>query len=293
MSIDNYRHKLTPYLFLAPAAVLLILFFFYPFFQTLLLSFQSFDTNLYSPVFCGVENYSKIFHSQSFFKVLINTFLYMLIAVPILVIFPIIIAIAINQKIRGISIYRVILYIPAVVSIVVAAIAFKWLYANDGLLNYFFGILGIDKIGWLTDPNVALFSVIALTIWKGLGYYAIIYLATLLTIPDSLYEAADIDGANTFQKHIKITIPYLWPAITLVATMSSISALKVFTEVYVMTKGGPMDSTSTIVYYVYKEAFENLNLGLASAGGVILLIIAMIISVLNIKCFEKGGPDVQ
>ena len=293
MSIDNYRHKLTPYLFLAPAAVLLILFFFYPFFQTLLLSFQSFDTNLYSPVFCGVENYSKIFHSQSFFKVLINTFLYMLIAVPILVIFPIIIAIAINQKIRGISIYRVILYIPAVVSIVVAAIAFKWLYANDGLLNYFFGILGIDKIGWLTDPNVALCSVIALTIWKGLGYYAIIYLATLLTIPDSLYEAADIDGANTFQKHIKITIPYLWPAITLVATMSSISALKVFTEVNVMTKGGPMDSTSTIVYYVYKEAFETLNLGLASAGGVILLIIAMIISVLNIKCFEKGGPDVQ
>ena len=169
MSIDNYRHKLTPYLFLTPAAVLLILFFFYPFFQTLLLSFQSFDSNLYSPVFCGVENYSKLFHSQSFFKVLINTFLYMIVAVPILVIFPIIIAIAINQKIRGISIYRVILYIPAVVSIVVAAIAFKWLYANDGLLNYFIGILGIDKIGWLTDPNVALFSVIALTIWKGLG----------------------------------------------------------------------------------------------------------------------------
>ena len=144
-----------------------------------------------------------------------------------------------------------------------------------------------------TAELLHLFSVIALTIWKGLGYYAIIYLATLLTIPDSLYEAADIDGANTLQKHLKITIPYLWPAITLVATMSSISALKVFTEVYVMTKGGPMESTSTIVYYVYKEAFENLNLGLASAGGVILLIIAMIISVLNIKCFEKGGPDVQ
>ena len=204
MSIDNYRHKLTPYLFITPAAVLLILFFFLPFFQTLLLSFQSFDTNLYSPTFCGIENYSKIFHSQSFLKVIINTFLYMIIAVPILVILPIIIAIAINQKIRGISIYRVILYIPAVVSIVVAAIAFKWIYANDGLMNYFISILGINKIGWLTDPNIALFSVIALTIWKGLGYYSIIYLATLLTIPDSLYEAADIDGANSLQKHLKI-----------------------------------------------------------------------------------------
>lgn len=293
MSIDNYRHKLTPYLFLAPAAILLAMFFFIPFFQTLALSFQSFDQNLYAPGFCGIENYVKILSSQEFLKVLINTLIYMAVAVPILVIVPIVIAIAINQKIKGISIYRVIIYVPAVVSIVVAAIAFKWLYANEGLLNYFVGMLGIEKIGWLTDPNVALYSVIALTIWKGLGYYAIIYLSTLLTIPDALYEAADLDGANTLQKHFNITLPFLWPAVTLVATMSSISALKVFTEVYVMTKGGPIDSTSTIVYYIYKEAFEKLNLGLASAGGVILLVIAMGISVLNLKCFEKGGPDAQ
>jgi putative chitobiose transport system permease protein len=188
---------------------LLVLFFFIPFFETLALSFKSFDSSLYHPVFCGFDNYIKVLSSPSFSKVLINTLLYLIVATPVLVVLPIIIAIALNQKIRGISIYRAVIYIPTIVSLVVAAIAFKWLYANEGLLNYFIGLFGIEKIGWLTDPNVALYSVIILTIWKGLGYYAIIYLASLLTIPDTLYEAAEIDGANTLQKHLKITLPFL------------------------------------------------------------------------------------
>ena len=207
----QYYKKYTPYLFLLPALTVLIIFFFIPFFQTFGLSFFDYSSSLYNPDFCGADNYIKLFKEPIFYKVMFNTFMYLIIAVPFLVIFPLFLAILINQKIRGITLYKIILYLPVIVSIVVAAIAFKWLYANDGLLNYFIGILGIDKIGWLTDPNVALFSVIALTIWKGLGYYAIIYLATLLTIPDSLYEAADIDGANTLQKHLKITYIFIKP----------------------------------------------------------------------------------
>ena len=284
----KYHKYYTPFLFLIPAGIILTVFFFIPFFQTFFLSFFDYSTNLYHPNFCEFENYIKLLKDPVFYKVIANTLLYLLIAVPFLVIFPLIIAILINQKLRGITLYKIIIYFPVIISIVVAAIAFKWLYATQGILNYILSLLDIHAINWLSDTNYALISVAIVTIWKGIGYYMMIYLAGLMSVPQDLYEACEIDGAGFLQKHLTVTVPQIMPTIALVSTVSTISALKVFAEIYVMTKGGPLNSSKTIVYYIYERAFENLDLGYASAMAVLLLVIVMIFSLINILCFEKN-----
>ncbi len=284
----KYYGKFSPYLFILPAGIVLLVFFFIPFFQTLYLSFFDYSHNIYSPTAVGIQNYVDLFQSPLFYKVLWNTFIYLFVAVPILVIFPLFIAVLINQKIRGVTLYKILIYLPVIVSIVVAAIAFKWLYADQGILNYIVTLLGGKPVGWLTDPNVALYSVIIVTIWKGIGYYMIIYLAALMTVPKELYEACEIDGANFLTKHLTVTIPHIMPTIALVTTISAISAMKVFAEIYVMTKGGPLNSSKTIVYYIYERAFENLDLGYASAMSVVLLVIVLVFSLINVFCFERN-----
>ena len=284
----NYYKKYTPYLFLLPAVAVLIVFFFIPFFQTFGLSFFDYSSSIYNPTFNGVDNYIKLFKEPIFYKVMFNTFMYLIIAVPFLVTFPLFLAILINQKIRGITLYKILLYLTVIVSIVVAAIAFKWLYAGQGILNYILTLFHLEPIGWLVDTKWALFSVAIVTIWKGIGYYMMIYLASLMSVPQDLYEACYIDGANFLTKHLTVTIPHIMPTIALVSTISTISAMKVFAEIYVMTKGGPLNSTKTIVYYIYERAFENLDLGYASALAVVLLIVVMLFSLINILCFEKN-----
>lgn len=284
----KYYGKTAPYLFLLPAGIVLLIFFFIPFFQTIGLSFLNYSNNIYNPSFAGLENYVQILHDPIFYKVMWNTLLYLVVAVPILAIIPLFLAILINQKIKGITLYKILIYLPVIVSIVVAAIAFKWLYAQQGILNYILNVMHINSIGWLTDPKYAIYSVIIVTIWKGIGYYMMIYLAALMSVPKELYEACDIDGANFLTKHLTVTVPHIMPTIALVTTISSISAMKIFAEIYVMTKGGPLNSTKTIVYYIYEKAFENLDLGYASAMAVILLIIVMAFSLVNIFCFERN-----
>lgn len=284
----KYYGKTAPYLFLLPAGIVLLIFFFIPFFQTIGLSFLNYSNNIYNPSFAGLENYVQILHNPIFYKVMWNTLLYLIVAVPILAIIPLFLAILINQKIKGITLYKILIYLPVIVSIVVAAIAFKWLYAQQGILNYILNVMHINSIGWLTDPKYAIYSVIIVTIWKGIGYYMMIYLAALMSVPKELYEACDIDGANFLTKHLTVTVPHIMPTIALVTTISSISAMKIFAEIYVMTKGGPLNSTKTIVYYIYEKAFENLDLGYASAMAVVLLIIVMAFSLVNIFCFERN-----
>lgn len=284
----KYYGKTAPYLFLLPAGIVLLIFFFIPFFQTIGLSFLDYSNNIYHASFAGLQNYVAILHNPVFYKVMLNTIIYLVVAVPVLAIIPLFLAILINQKIKGITLYKILIYLPVIVSIVVAAIAFKWLYAEQGILNYLLNVFHIHSIGWLTDPKYAIYSVIIVTIWKGIGYYMMIYLAALMSVPKELYEACDIDGAGFFTKHLTVTIPHIMPTIALVATISSISAMKIFAEIYVMTKGGPLNSTKTIVYYIYEKAFENLDLGYASAMAVILLVIVMAFSLVNILCFEKN-----
>lgn len=262
------------------------LFFFIPFGESFLLSFQSYRHDIYNPQWIGLGNYIELINSPIFWQTMMNTFVFLVGVVPLLVVIPLLISIAVNQKLLGVNIYRILIYIPVIVSIVVAGIAWKWLYASNGLLNYFLGLVHFSPIGWLTDPRYAIYSVMAVTVWKGVGYYMVIYLSALTSVPHDLYEAADIDGASEIRKHLTVTIPHLKPTIALVSIISTISAMKVFVEIYIMTQGGPMNSTKTIVYYIYQRAFESLDLGYASAVGVVLLIFIMILSVVNLRSFE-------
>lgn len=283
----KYR-KLTPYLFLLPGCMILGAFIFYPMLQAIWLSFTDYNM-VQQPNIVGFENYRTLLADDLFWKVLVQTFIYLIIAVPALVILPIFLAILVNQQLKGITFFRSIYYLPVVTSIVVAGIAWKWLYADQGILNFVLELFGvIDKpVHWLTSTSTALVAVVAVTVWKGLGYYMVIYLAGLQSIPDHLYEAATMDGASKWQQTLHITIPLLMPSIMIVTIMSSISAMKVFEEIYVMTQGGPLNSSMTLVYYIYNKAFDHLEMGYASAAGVILFLITLIFSIFNLLIMNK------
>lgn len=283
------RKTYTPYLFLLPALIFMGIFLFYPIVDVFRLSFT--DYNMITEAsFLGTQNYENLFNDPLFWKTLKNSFIYLIGVVPLLVILPIFIAVLVNRKLKGIKWFRAAYYIPVVTSMVVVGIMWKWLYKGNGLLNYLLMSIGLinDPISWLTSTQYALYSVMAVTVWKGLGYYMVIYLAGLQSIPQELYEVAQIDGANWWQKHFYVTIPLLKPSILLVSILSSIAAMKVFTEVYVMTKGGPINSSKTLVFYIYEKAFENLNLGYAAAMGFVLFIVIFILSYIN---FQVMGQE--
>ena len=277
--------QITPYLFLLPALAVLGIAVFYPAFQAFSLSFTQYDLDLtQAPQWVGLKNFQKLFNDKVFWQTIRNTFLYLIGVVPILVIVPLGLAILVNQKLRGIRWFRIAYYTPVIISMVVAGIAWKALYASDGILNQLLKLVGLtDGIPWLTSPDLALWSVMLVTIWKGLGYYMVIYLAGLQGIPVDLYEAAAIDGSDGWQKHWDITIPLMRPYLSLVAVISSISAMKVFEEVYIMTQGGPLNHSKTVVYYVYEKAFQDLEINYASAIGLVLFLFILILSIINLK----------
>ncbi|MEE3717436.1 sugar ABC transporter permease [Tumidithrix elongata RA019] len=286
---NSFKQKLrninwTPYFFLLPAVLLLGITAFLPVIQAVYLSFTSYDF-VGSPNWVGWKNYNLLWRDRLFWQVLYNTIVYLVFAVPFLVVLPLILAILVNQALKGIQIFRAIYYFPVVVSVVVAGIAWKWVYAQNGILNYFASLISFQtiKIAWLTDSRTAIFSIIAVTVWRGLGYYMVIYLAGLQAIPKDLYEAAAIDGSDGWQKHFDITVPLLKPYIILVAILSAIASMKIFEEVYIMSKGGPANSTKTVVYYLFEKGFDSLEMGYASAIGVVLFLIIFTISILTVK----------
>ncbi len=282
--------RLTPYLFLFPALLILGLTVFLPALQAFYLSFTSYDLTQ-PPKWIGLANFKRLFGDRVFWKTLHNTVIYLIGVVPILVAAPLAIAILVNQKLRGMNWFRAAFYTPVVISTVVAGIAWRWLYAENGLLNQVIkSVFSLKEgIGWLTSPQLALFSVMAVTIWKGLGYYMVIYLAGLQAIPADLYEAAAIDGSDGISKHWDITVPLMKPYIVLVAVISAISATKVFEEIFIMTKGGPRDSSKTIVYYLYEQAFQNLEISYACTIGLVLFLAILGLSILNLKLSAGRG----
>ncbi len=286
------NRTLTPYVFLFPALLILAVSSFWPVLQAIYLSFTDYDI-IGAPSFIGLKNYEQLWKDQLFWKVLFNTLIYMVVAVPSLVVLPLFLAILVNQKLRGIQFFRAAYYVPVIVSVVVAGIAWKWIYAENGLLNYFTSIFSAVKIPWLTNSSTAIFAIIAVTIWKGLGYYMVIYLAGLQTIPQDLYEAAAIDGSDGWRKHIDITIPMLKPYIVLVTVISAIAAMKVFEEVYVMSRGGPANSSKTVVYYLYEKGFSSLEMGYASAIGVVLFLLVFGLSIISVRSVDPTGGALE
>jgi putative chitobiose transport system permease protein len=281
----NQQQKLIPYLFLLPAIIALSVTLFFPAIQAFSLSFAQYEYDLTQmPQWVGLANFQRLASDRIFGQTIGNTLLYIVGVVPILVIVPLILAIVVNQKLKGIYWFRTAYYTPVVISMVVAGIAWKALYINNGIINQFLQQLGFKNgIPWLTSPQLALWSVMLVTIWKGLGYYMVIYLAGLQSISSELYEAAAIDGSDGWQKHWDITFPLMRPYLVLVAVISAISATKVFEEIYIMTQGGPRNSSKTVVYYLYERAFQDLDISYACTIGLVLFLGILILSILNLR----------
>ncbi|MEM8611517.1 MAG: sugar ABC transporter permease [Cyanobacteria bacterium P01_H01_bin.105] len=277
---------LIPYTFLAPALLVLGLTVFWPALQAFYLSFTEYGYDITQPpLWVGWANFVRLWKDETFWQTLGNTLVYLVGVVPILAISPLLLAILVNQKLKGMRWFRVAYYTPVVISMVVAGIAWRWLYAETGLFNQLLSSLSGQtiRIPWLTSPNLALFSVMAVTIWKGLGYYMVIYLAGLQGIPEDLYEAAAIDGSDHWRKHWDITLPLMSSYMFLVAVISAISATKVFEEIYIMTQGGPRSSSKTVVYYVYEQAFVDLEMSYACTIGLVLFILILALSLIRLR----------
>ncbi|MEO0395045.1 MAG: sugar ABC transporter permease [Cyanobacteria bacterium P01_A01_bin.137] len=290
----TFPRWLIPYTFLAPALLVLGLTVFWPALQAFYLSFTEYGYDITQPpLWVGWGNFLRLWQDETFWQTLGNTLIYLIGVVPVLAIAPLMLAILVNQKLKGISWFRVAYYTPVVISMVVAGIAWRWLYAETGLLNQIVSsITGQTiRIPWLTSPNLALLSVMAVTIWKGLGYYMVIYLAGLQGIPADLYEAAAIDGSDRWRKHWDITLPLMRPYMFLVAVISAISATKVFEEIYIMTQGGPRSSSKTVVYYVYEQAFVDLEMSYACTIGLVLFIIVLALSLIRLRIAPDQVSD--
>jgi putative chitobiose transport system permease protein len=281
----------TPYLFLLPALVLLGVFVFYPIGAVIYYSLTDYDI-VRPPVFIGLDNFVRLLDDDTFKLALLHSFIY-LIVTPILIVLSIILAIVVNRKLRGIHIYRALYFVPAVSGSIAIGLSWRWLFDRSGVINSILQTWGVidEPIQWLATPSLVLPMAMLLTIWAGVGYYSVIFLAGLQNVPEELYDAARIDGANDFQKHRYVSIPALRPQIVFVAVISSLAALKVFDEIYVLTNrtGGVLDSGVTMVFYLWEQAFERSNAGYASAIAIVLLLVTLGFSVVNVRLLERGN----
>ena len=215
-----------------------------------------------------------------------------LLVTPILIVLSIALAIVVNRRLRGIHIYRALYFVPAVSGSIAIGLSWRWLFERTGFINSMLLSLGwiSEPVQWLATPALVLPIAMLLTIWAGFGYYAVIFLAGLQNIPEELYDAAMIDGATNYQKHRHVTIPGLRPQIVFVAIISSLAALKVFDEIYVLTNrtGGILDSGVTMVFYLWQQAFELQHAGYASAIAIALLAVTLVFSIFNVRILERG-----
>lgn len=282
--VRKRAEKMAALIFVLPAVILLLLFLILPAFSTIRYSFT--DYNIMRPdsiKFCGLDNFMELFQDKLFLKSFCNTVYFTVIVVPFQCLLALGLALLISPKKRGVSIFRAAYFSPMVTSMVVVAILWSVLYnpnPNTGLINAFLVKLGIGPIGFLKDPKTAMNSIIFMSAWQAAGYQMMIFLAGLQAIPKDQYEAASIDGAGSLQQFRYITLPGLNNVIKYVVMITMIQAMKLFTQPYVMTQGGPQDSTRTLVYYIYEQGFQSRNFGYACTVATIFFIIVITLSLL-------------
>ena len=284
------RRRLTPYAFLAPALILLGVFVFYPIAAVIYYSLTDYDI-VTPPVFIGLANFARLLEDDVLRLALLHSFVYLLVT-PILIALSIALAIVVNRKLRGIHVYRALYFVPAVSGSIAIGLTWRWLFDRSGFINSVLVSWGViqEPIQWLATPSLVLPIAMLLTIWAGIGYYSVIFLAGLQNVPEELYDAARIDGCNDFQKHWYVSIPALRPQIVFVGVISSLAALKVFDEIYVLTgrTGGILNSGVTMVFYLWQQAFERSNAGYASAIAIVLLLVTLGFSIVNVRLLERG-----
>ncbi len=269
------------YLFILPQFLGLICFILGPVLATLFLSFTSWDL-ISPPQWIGMANYTAQLEAQVFWRSWSNTFYFAVVSVGGSILISLALALALNEKLRGVTIYRGIYFLPVVTSAVAVSIVWRWLYNPDfGLFNVLLTAVGLPRLPWLSSLRWAMPSVIIMSIWQSLGYNMVIFLAGLQGIGVQFYEAAQIDGANAWQRFRYITLPMLSPTTFFVLVTSTIGALQAFNQVYVMTNGGPANATRVILLHIYILAFRLFNIGEASAVSWILFLVLFVLTLIN------------
>jgi len=286
LSVRKSQAKAARWL-LTPALLLFAAFSVVPVILTFLLSFTSYDV-LTPPRWVGAANYADIARDPTFIASIWHTIYYTVGVVPITLVLALLLAVALNAQLRGIVFFRTLYYTPVVTSVVAASMIWMWLYNPQfGLLNFFLSKIGVSPQQWLASPTQAMPCLIVMTIWKELGYCMIIYLAGLQGIPATLYEAAEIDGAGWWPSLRNVTLPMLRPVTLFLLVTSVISSFQVFDAIYVMTKGGPVGATTTVVHQIYENGFRFLRMGRASAMAVVLFLMIMSVSLANLRVFKR------
>ena len=275
--IFNDKHM--PKWFLAPAVLGTFIFIIIPICFSFYLSYCDWDL-LQDIKFVGLTNYKALFNSNSFYLILKNTFIFAISTALIGLILPLILASILNNKIRGTEFFKTAYFLPFITPMIVIAIVWEWIFdPNNGLLNYILR----TNINWLYDTQTAMIAIILVSAWKLIGYNMVIFLSGFSTINQNVYESAKIDGASPIDTFFKITLPLLSPTIFFVLVITTISSFQIFDLIYLMTQGGPLDSTNVLVYWIYKNAFEFFNIGKASAGAYILFLIVLVLTLVQWK----------
>ena len=279
--------------FLAPALLVLAIFFFVPVFAALIMSLTDFDLYALADYdnlrFVGFRNYVELLQQPLFWKSLGNTFYFVLLGVPLSLGASLGAALLVNSKLaRFRNVYRTIYFAPVVTTMVAVAVVWRYIFhTRYGFLNYGLGFFGIDPIDWMGDPDWAMPAIVILAVWKNFGYNMIILLAALQSIPEDLYEAGRIDGASGWQLFRHVTLPGLAPVLLLVSILTMAGYFQLFAEPYVMTEGGPLQSTLSVLYFMYEEGFRWWNLGRASAVAFLLFVIMFAVTLLQLRLTRR------
>jgi multiple sugar transport system permease protein len=289
MKLENKNKISAAYFFLAPALIAIFIFFFIPVIAAFLISFTDFDIYAlgnYSNIrFIWFQNYLNLFNDPLFWAALKNTFYFVLVAGPISVVVSLAAAMLLNSKlVKFKSIFRLAYFIPVVTTLVAVAIVWRFIYnPGFGILNYLLNFFGIHTIDWLGDPALAMPAIIIMSVWKNFGYNMIIFIAGLQNIPEYLYEAANLEGANGWQQFKSITLPMLAPTTVFVGIITMINFSQIFAEPYIMTQGGPLNSTLSIVMYMYQEGFRWWHMGYSASIAFVFFIIIFIGTIIQLK----------
>ncbi len=281
------KTKTIPYLMVSPYLLHFFVFVLFPVVFSLFLMF--FRWNIISPMeYIGLQNFYKLFQDRMFFKSLGNTLIFLIIHIPLQILIALFLAEMLNQKIKFRSFLRAAYFLPVVISGVVVTIVWNQLYGYDtGLLNRILIKLNLPKMGWLVSPYLAMPSIALMATWKNVGLYVVLFLVGLQGVPHHYYEAAEIDGASHWQQFRYITLPAINPTIFMVLVLSTIGGFSLFIEPYIMTGGGPLNSTMSAVLYIYKQAFTYYHMGYAAALGFFFAAIIMLIVIIQRKLIEK------
>ena len=276
----------------APSMTIITVFIIIPIIYSLYMSLHDWNIMYNIKDFIGFDNYKEVFQDERFFNALKNTLIYTVSYVPILVILSLALAAFINEKFIASGFYKTVLFIPAITSMAIIAIIFRFLLDGDiGYVSLALRKLGISVPDFLRDPETAMWSVVLTSVWRWVGFYMVIFLSGFNSIPDSLYEAAEIDGAGKLRQFFSISLPLLMPTISFTLITNLINSFQVFDPVYVMTKGGPMFSTEVLVYYVYYMGFNVFDMGYASSMAFILFLIILVFTLIQLKGFMKSDSE--